>query len=64
MIPKPFERLPANVVPKNYNLSLEPDLKNFSFKGNENVSVEVKSFLLNISYKLLQFNALKDVKLT
>lgn len=38
---KPFERLPANVVPRNYNLSLQPDLKEFVFKGNEVVSVEV-----------------------
>ncbi|KXJ16551.1 Puromycin-sensitive aminopeptidase [Exaiptasia diaphana] len=38
---KPFERLPASVVPRNYNLSLQPDLKEFVFKGNEVVSVEV-----------------------
>ncbi|XP_077997476.1 puromycin-sensitive aminopeptidase-like [Glandiceps talaboti] len=40
---KPFERLPANVVPKHYNLTLQPNLKAFTFTGSEVISVEVTS---------------------
>ncbi|KAK3736507.1 hypothetical protein QZH41_009395, partial [Actinostola sp. cb2023] len=38
---KPFERLPSNVVPRNYNLTLQPALKEFIFSGNEVIDVEV-----------------------
>ena len=38
---KPFERLPTNVVPRNYNLELTPDLKAFNFKGRLEITVEV-----------------------
>lgn len=39
---KPFERLPSNVSPKHYLLTLEPDLLNFTFTGLEQVSLQVK----------------------
>ena len=35
-----FQRLPTNVVPVNYTLKLEPNLKEFTFKGN--VVIETK----------------------
>lgn len=38
---KPFERLPTNVVPHNYNLELTPDLKAFTFKGKLEITAEV-----------------------
>ncbi len=38
---KPFERLPTNVVPKNYALILTPNLKDFTFVGQEVVELEV-----------------------
>ena len=38
---KPFERLPKNVVPQNYALTLKPDLKAFTFEGSEEISIEV-----------------------
>lgn len=38
---KPFERLPKNVLPKHYNLSLKPDLRSFTFEGKETVNIEV-----------------------
>ena len=37
-----FERLPANVVPKKYILTLEPDLEKFTFTGIEHVLLDVK----------------------
>jgi len=44
-----FERLPKTVIPVNYNLELEPDLKNFTFKGHAIIDVDVcKKFLLRI----------------
>lgn len=42
---KPFERLPANVVPKNYDLTLQPSLTEFTFSGKQVVEVEVGSNL-------------------
>ncbi|CAH3184516.1 unnamed protein product, partial [Porites evermanni] len=39
---KSFERLPINVVPKNYALTLQPNLTEFSFTGKEVIEVEVK----------------------
>lgn len=38
---KSFERLPTNVVPKNYALTLQPNLTEFSFTGKEVIEVEV-----------------------
>ncbi|CAH3113617.1 unnamed protein product [Porites lobata] len=37
-----FERLPTNVVPKNYALTLQPNLTEFSFTGKEVIEIEVK----------------------
>ena len=34
-------RLPRNVIPRHYQLTLEPDLADFTFVGSEVVSVEV-----------------------
>ena len=38
---KSFERLPTNVVPRNYGLTLQPNLTEFSFTGKEVIEVEV-----------------------
>lgn len=38
---KPFQRLPDNVKPKHYKLSLVPDLKSFIFRGNVSIQIEV-----------------------
>ena len=35
---KAFQRLPTDVVPKNYKLELTPDLKAFSFEGKLEVA--------------------------
>lgn len=42
---KPFERLPSNVVPKNYGLTLQPNLTEFTFTGKEVIDVEVWGLL-------------------
>ena len=38
---KPFERLPTIVLPKNYKLTLKPNLTEFTFTGEEVIDVEV-----------------------
>lgn len=43
--PKPFERLPKNVIPSHYNLFLKPDLKEFVFEGREIIDVQVSHAL-------------------
>ncbi|XP_063975639.1 puromycin-sensitive aminopeptidase isoform X2 [Diachasmimorpha longicaudata] len=40
---KPFNRLPTDVRPYHYEISLTPDLKNFTFEGTQNVEIEVKN---------------------
>ena len=39
---KAFERLPKTIVPKNYSISLKPDLEKFVFDGSEIVTIEIK----------------------
>ncbi len=34
-------RLPRTVVPRHYELHLEPDLQNFTFSGEETVAITV-----------------------
>lgn len=38
---KEFERLPKNVVPKHYSLTLTPNLKTFTFDGKVDIDIEV-----------------------
>ena len=47
---KPFERLPSSIVPKNYSLVLKPNLKEFTFTGEEVIEIEVKSSFCDTSY--------------
>lgn len=44
---KPFERLPTNVLPKNYKLILQPNLTEFTFAGEEVVDVEVIVYIVH-----------------
>ena len=36
-----FKRLPVNVIPGNYALSIKPDLNEFKFDGQVVIDVEV-----------------------
>ncbi|XP_063226837.1 puromycin-sensitive aminopeptidase isoform X2 [Bacillus rossius redtenbacheri] len=54
--PKPFERLPKNVVPKHYDLVLKPDLKTFVFEGKETIKVQVKTSTNKIVLNALDLN--------
>ena len=37
-----FQRLPNDVVPKNYKLAITPDLKAFTFTGKLEIAAEVR----------------------
>ena len=38
-IKEPFQRLPTNVKPVNYDIKLKPNLKAFTFEGTESISI-------------------------
>ena len=40
--PLPFERLPSNVKPKHYNLTLQPNLTKCIFHGSVDIDIEVR----------------------
>ncbi|CAG9540352.1 unnamed protein product, partial [Cercopithifilaria johnstoni] len=41
VVPVKFERLPELVKPTHYALTLSPDLKNFTFRGQETTDIEI-----------------------
>lgn len=46
-MPMKFERLPELVKPTHYALTLSPDLKNFTFRGQETADIEVSCFVIS-----------------
>jgi len=38
---KPFERLPADVIPSHYNIRLRPNLVKYTFEGSQEIEVSV-----------------------
>ena len=44
---KQFKRLPKSVKPTNYDLTLEPDLEKFSFKGSAVIDVQVRRIFVH-----------------
>ena len=49
-----FKRLPSNVIPINYGITLKPNLKSFTFSGIQSVKVKV-----NEETKTIVLNALE-----
>src|SRR5215472_13386067 len=47
-------RLPSNVVPERYDISLTPDLKAFTFAGEEQVTVRVLSATSDVVLNALE----------
>ena len=56
---KPFERIPKNVVPTHYNISLAPDLENLTFTGSEIITVEITSTTCCIVLNALELDVTK-----
>ena len=57
-------RLPNNVIPVNYDLELEPDLKNFTFKGRAIIDVDVKICFILKFKKILNLKNLFSIQMT
>lgn len=55
-VKKPFERLPASVLPMNYKLTLQPNLTEFTFTGEEVIDVEVKQETDKVIINCLDIN--------
>ncbi len=47
-------RLPASVSPQHYEVRLEPDLKNFTFAGDETVAIEIHEPVEEIQLNALE----------
>lgn len=52
---KQFERLPTNVKPVHYNLTIKPDLKKCTFQGEVSIQIEVGSFISSFFCFILIF---------
>ena len=48
------EILPGNVIPRHYDLTLEPDFKNFTFDGTVVVDLDVVEDTTSISLNTLE----------
>ena len=48
------EILPANVVPKHYDLTLEPDFKTFTYAGHVIIDLDVVEDTTSISLNTLE----------
>nr|XP_058942457.1 puromycin-sensitive aminopeptidase-like [Pocillopora verrucosa] len=55
-VKKPFQRLPTSVLPKNYKLTLQPNLTEFTFTGEEVIDVEVKQETNKVIINCLDVN--------
>lgn len=53
------EILPGNVIPRHYDLTLEPDLENFTFKGTVVVDLDVVEKSSFISLNTLELEIQK-----
>ncbi|CAG9856112.1 unnamed protein product [Phyllotreta striolata] len=51
-----FQKLPASVIPKHYNIHLLPDLEKFKFTGKINIDIEIKEATDKITLNSLNLN--------
>ncbi|XP_055870473.1 puromycin-sensitive aminopeptidase-like [Biomphalaria glabrata] len=56
---KSFERLPKDVIPSLYHVTLQPDLTAFTFKGWEKVTLEVKQTTRRITMNAFDLSVTK-----
>ena len=49
---RPFKRLPTSVVPSNYQITLQPNLQDFKFKGSQIVDLEVISLYIYVFFSI------------
>ena len=52
-MPAKFERLPSNVIPKHYEVHIQPCLETCEFKGDETITI-----LVNTPTNSIQFHCL------
>lgn len=56
--PKPFERLPSNIKPLHYDITLQPNLVKCVFHGSEVVDIEVRFYyFIYIFHHIFSFSA-------
>ncbi|KAK8732636.1 hypothetical protein OTU49_006856 [Cherax quadricarinatus] len=61
--PKPFERLPQNIKPNHYKITLQPNLVKCVFHGSQEVDIEIKEATKQIKFNSLDLT-LRDIKVT
>jgi aminopeptidase 2 len=57
------EILPANVIPRHYDLTLEPDFEKFTYEGHLIVDLDVVEDTTSISLNTLELN-IQSTKVT
>ena len=55
-VTKGREILPANVVPKHYDLTLEPDFKKFTYEGTVIIDLDVAEDSTSVSLNTLDLD--------
>ncbi|MPC75758.1 Puromycin-sensitive aminopeptidase [Portunus trituberculatus] len=60
--PKPFERLPGNIKPLHYNITLQPNLVKCVFHGSEEIDIEIKEATKQVKFNTLDLT-LRDIKI-
>lgn len=55
-VTKGREILPANVIPRHYNLTLEPDFEKLTYEGNVIIDLDVVENTTSISLNTLELD--------
>lgn len=50
------EILPGNVIPRHYHLTLEPNLKDFTYEGHVIIDLDVVEDTTSVSLNTLELN--------